>query len=543
MEQAYKALLDEVYTPVAPVAPWPELYQLGDTAPLPVFPTEALPEWLQAFVEAEAESLQVPPDMPALICLAVVATCVQRRVTVYPRAGWVVPTSLYTVVALPPSDRKSPSFSSAVAPLNTWEKKEALRLAPTIAEAQSDKKILESRLAKAQNAAAAAQPGDRGVARDEAAVIARELATHTVPSVPRLIADNVTPEKLGDLLVAHDGRMAVLSAEGTIFEIIAGRYSQKPNLEVFLGGYSGDTHRVDRLTRTEYVDRAALTIGVTIQPGMLAGLSKTQDFVDKGLLARFLFSVPTSLSGHREIAPNPTPSAVRDAYEARVTALLEGLDNGPHAVWFDVDADHALRDFEREIEPQLAEDGAMGHVRDWGGKLCGLVVRICGLLHMAHYGAAGVATRINEATVINAIAIGRYAKAHALHAFGVMGADPDLAAAQRVWKWIERSGKATVTKREIYEGVKGGATFKKAEALDAPLRLLEAQGYIRAVAQPAKRSAGRPTEEYEVRPVAPAPAPAPSGATYADPTPADPTPADLPTYTIDAEGVYHYDEL
>jgi hypothetical protein len=68
---------------------------------------------------------------------------------------------------------------------------------------------------------------------------------------------------------------------------------------------------------------------------------------------------------------------------------------------------------------------------------------------------------------------------------------------RKVLRWIERSGKASVTKREIYEGVKGGATFKKAEALDAPLRSLEQHGIIRRIVT-SDNQAGRPTEAYEI---------------------------------------------
>ena len=42
---------------------------------------------------------------------------------------------------------------------------------------------------------------------------------------PRLVADDITPEAAASLLAEQGGRLAIISAEGGIFDIIAGRYS------------------------------------------------------------------------------------------------------------------------------------------------------------------------------------------------------------------------------------------------------------------------------------------------------------------------------
>ena len=46
-----------------------------------------------------------------------------------------------------------------------------------------------------------------------------------VPSLPCLIVDDITPESLATELARQEGRIAALSAEGGLFDIIAGRYS------------------------------------------------------------------------------------------------------------------------------------------------------------------------------------------------------------------------------------------------------------------------------------------------------------------------------
>jgi len=96
-----------------------------------------------------------------------------------------------------------------------------------------------------------------------------------------------------------------------VFDQMAGRYNQTagPNLGVYLKGHAGDLLKVDRRARPpEYVQRPCLTIGLTVQPEILQGLAGRPGFRGRGLLARFLYSLPASLVGSRQ-AGAPTRAA------------------------------------------------------------------------------------------------------------------------------------------------------------------------------------------------------------------------------------------
>src|SRR5207237_7670865 len=95
----------------------------------------------------------------------------------------------------------------------------------------------------------------------QAEELAAELATMRVPAAPKLILDDVTPERLGGVLQEQRGRVAVMSPEGGLFDIMAGRYSQNgPCFDVLLKAHAGDDLRVDRVNRpSEYVEAPALT--------------------------------------------------------------------------------------------------------------------------------------------------------------------------------------------------------------------------------------------------------------------------------------------
>ena len=85
------------------------------------FPTRTLPNWLRDFVEADAIAKQVPTGLPGLLSLGALATALARKVVVKIRDGWLEPVNLYVVVALPPGSRKSPQFSSIIAPIGNEE--------------------------------------------------------------------------------------------------------------------------------------------------------------------------------------------------------------------------------------------------------------------------------------------------------------------------------------------------------------------------------------------------------------------------------------
>lgn len=94
----------------------------GDPTPLsarwmrPPFPVDALPGWLADQVAGVAEATQTPPDLAGNVALAVLSAAAAGRAVVRARPGWEEPANLYTVVALPPGNRKSAVFAAMTRP-------------------------------------------------------------------------------------------------------------------------------------------------------------------------------------------------------------------------------------------------------------------------------------------------------------------------------------------------------------------------------------------------------------------------------------------
>jgi hypothetical protein len=87
---------------------------------------------------------------------------------------------------------------------------------------------------------------------------------------------------------------------------------------------------------------------------------------------------------------------------------------------------------------------------------------------------------------------------HALAVFNMMGADPDIEGAKRVWRWIEAGRGRSFTARDCFQSLKG--SFKKMEALNPALAVLVERAYIFAVDAETGGPGRKPSPSYQVNP-------------------------------------------
>jgi hypothetical protein len=460
------------WTPTA-ATPWPEILSF-DSLDLPEFPTHVLPTVLRNWVEAESHATQTPADLAGLLGLAVCSAGIARHVVVEPRRGWREPTNLFAAVLLEPGNRKSAVFGDATNPLKELEGERIAEARPLIAIWQSQRRQAELRLHKLEKTAGEKNDDE---SRHEATKIAAELADEPEPVLPRLIVDDATAEKLGMMLADQGGRIASMSAEGGVFDLMAGLYSRNgiPQFDVYLKGHAGDDLRTDRVSRKGVlVERPALTCAYAMQPVVIRGLAGNPAFRGRGLLARFLYAAPQSWIGRREIAPAPVSDATREAYRQVVRAMAEVEREA--VLQLSAEAANLLWDWESEIESMLGDGGRLEIMRDWGGKLAGATVRLAAVLHCVEHGPEG---RVGAATNVSAIAIARYLIPHAEAVLAMMvakekSADDD---ARYLLRWIERHGRREFTKSESQHH--GKRRFPRADDIDPALHELVRRGFIR----------------------------------------------------------------
>ncbi|MDP6117922.1 MAG: YfjI family protein [Planctomycetota bacterium] len=468
---------------------------------LPVFPVEVLPLWLKSFVEAVAASTQTPVDMAAMLSLAALSTSCANKVKVKGNGSHEEPVNIWTAIALPPASRKSAVFAQIQSVIHDYQTQLAREAQPEIAIANEQRLNKEKRLEEIRKQAAKAANVDKAVELEkEACDLAVSLAGMPLPSMPQFITNDATPESLASLMQANHGRIALTSPEGgEVFGMMNGRYSSngQPNIDNYLKSHAGEPIDVSRQLFRRNIRYPALTIGITIQPVDLQRLMGNEYFKGRGLIARFLYSMPKSIVGHRVYEAPEIPTELTTAYRNLLTELLEipfGNDDhsdiSPHFLRLSNEAITRDREFYDWLEPQLKESGELGDITDWAGKLHGASLRIAGLLHMAKhvYETSPWEKLIDAETVSNAVKVGRYLIPHAQAAYAEMGADKTLDDARYVLAKIKSKVLKQFTKRDL---LRVARRFNKASEAEPALKLLQEKNYIRQVRAPNSNSNSR----------------------------------------------------
>ncbi|MBM3855790.1 MAG: DUF3987 domain-containing protein, partial [Verrucomicrobia bacterium] len=197
------------------------------------------------------------------------------------------------------------------------------------------------------------------------------------------------------------------------------------NYGALLKGHAGDPIRAQRVGRpSDVIDRPALAVALCVQRAAVEAVWCDPQAEGRGLLARFAVIAPPDLVGMRDVRPEPVRASVREAWQAALARLLsfepsDQPDTGPAIIALSPEADAVYHAFQLRTEAALGF-GDLADRRAWGGKLCGLSLRIALTLHaLATWGRAGTpndATRINAETMAAAIAWADYLAASERHA-------------------------------------------------------------------------------------------------------------------------------
>jgi hypothetical protein len=505
--------------------PWSEPLPL-DLLDVPRLPVDALPPVLANKVRDVARVTQTSADLAATAGLVVAASVGARRVDVAVGTTHVEPVNLYGAIISESGTRKGPAQRAMSAPLRAMEASLRAKAAPEIQGAQQRRRIAEKHIEHlSSQAAKESDPVEAQRLTGEAARLASELPH--VPPLPTFIVGDRTPEKL-EVDLAEQASTVLLEDEeaGTLFAIAGGRYSRdgSAQLDVYLKGYDRGALDTARITRERVIcTTPELSICVTPQPFLMNQLRERPEFHHRGLLPRFLFSMPASNVGYRQY----NEAAAYDSTVAAAYAdMIERLADLPR--WPDgAELPHlriaggALQVWKRyadRVERDCREGGRLYAIREWASKHPGRVARIAGTLHLVNLAASGrltstfpkderlvdlplmAALSITPRTVAAACRLGKYFEAHALAAYDCMAALPHVEGARRVLAWIRRTKQMRFSARDAFTAL-DRHFFRTMDDLIPCLVLLVEYHYIRWVPPPPRSGAGRPTSPvYEVSP-------------------------------------------
>lgn len=373
-----------------------------------------------------ARSTQTPPDMAALLGMAVASACLCNVACVRGHGDHIEPAPLWALVLSEPGTRKSAVLAELLRPILKWEADKGREMRPVIAAAAQRHRITERRIRAIEDQAGkVADPFKRAVVEGEAIRLAQEMEATPVPTAPALLASEPTPEALVRQMKENHGRALLASAEGDALDIVQGRYSGVRNYGAMLKGHAGDPIRAQRVGRpSDVIDRPALAVALCVQRAAVEAVWCDPQAEGRGLLARFAVIAPPDLVGMRDVRPEPVRASVRKAWQAALTRLLSfepnaNPDVGPAVMALSPEADALYHAFQLRTEAALGF-GDLAERRAWGGKLCGLSLRIALTLHaLATWGRAGMpndAPRIDAETMAAAISWADYLAASERHA-------------------------------------------------------------------------------------------------------------------------------
>ncbi len=403
---------------------------------VPAFPVETLPGVIRDYVLTVSESLQISNDFGAVAALGTLATALQGKFIVVGKKDWAEPINLYTLIVANPSEMKSTALKLFTYPITAYESRENKTRRSEISRSINIQAKLKNDLERllASKKSTAREIEDKQ----------NEIDSHEVVSEIRLIADDITVEALASLMKDNRGRMSLISSEGGIFESLKGRYNSTVQIDLLLKAFNGlnDEFRIDRKGRpAEYIENPTLSILLATQPQVLTELMDDSAFRGRGFHSRFLFSWPKSSVGFRKIKTEPIPEKYKTRYEKLIDDCLKFNPEKTIPLILSPEADELMNQFRAWREPRLIE--SLEAIEDWAGKLHGAILRISGLLHIAHTyeneNCFDNNIAVSEKTMRSAIIIGRYFLEHAKKCFSVSG-DSDMEKAKYVLDKILKNG-------------------------------------------------------------------------------------------------------
>lgn len=450
---------------------------------LPPFPIDCLPSRLRSYVEAVAIHTQTPMDMAAGAALGVLAACLQGKVKVEGNIGHYEQTSLYIFLIAPPGSRKSAVIHAMTAAIEDYEQKYNEGNKTAMRRNKQERESLQRDINRLTR--------QLEVKYDTLTELELQHTQDKLAELPeikplQIFTDDCTSESMIRLLRDNHGRMSLISAEGGAFDNIVGRYTKKPNLDVWLKGICGDTIRVDRINREpDYIRNPALSMIISAQPGVLSELMQSSLLDGRGFLARLFYINIPSAAMPKSFRSAPIPATVREDYDHLIFHLLDLSENEPITLHLAPEAINQMDELCHSVEAYLRNEHR--DMREWGSKYIGLVLRTAGLLHIAADGAGDIQTE----TVENAIRIGNYAFHHALYAYSILGADETVEKALHVVTKLRKLSVTSISRSDLYQKCRG-RFFRDAKEMEPALNLLEQHGYI-WLDVPAYSGVGRPS--------------------------------------------------
>jgi len=402
-----------------------------------------------------------------------------------------------------------------VRPFHEWTAGERKRMAEPLARYAERRRTVEARLGAVRaKAAKEAAPEKRAKLEVEASDLAADLEVMPVRlAAPDLLVQSYTPEGLRDALEANGERVGIVSAEADAAELMGCRYSDAgPSIDLLLCAHAGDPITTRRAGgRVVPLGRPAVGMVLAVQPEAVRAVLADRAAKGRGLIDRMLLVHPPSRMGSRLLDPAPVPDHVAAWWAESIRRMLDlpwpgrciiGRDgepvrcsSDPRILTIDPEARLILWALRSELEPRLAEGADLAPMAGFASKLPGACARLALAFTLLRDPCAEV---VDGASMRAACAWAPFLLAHRRAVLGDAAEKPEAHHARRLWRALQRRGRASMTARDLFALVRDSA-IPDMEAFRPVLAVLVEHGAVRPGPGEASNR-GRPAELWEVHP-------------------------------------------
>jgi hypothetical protein len=463
----------------------------------PPFPLSVFGTNWSAWLTAAAEGANSPVDYCASALLTSAAALIGNARWVSPWDGWQEPCVLWSGNVGDPSSNKTPGMKPVQEIIRHIENDMAADFDETHRRWQTDR---EAAKATAEGWKAAVKEAVK--AGHPAPQMPASANEPPEPMRPRVVVNDCTPEKLGELAAGHEKGLMFLRDELAGWFGAFDRYSGNgAERALWLEAYQGGSHTIDRVKSEKPIHVRHLSIGVLggIQPDKLVELLKG---ADDGLPSRFLWVWPEPVPPKR---PSQTPDS-RRATDALLLLSRLRLDDGddrlrPRILPLTEDAKQVFHDWRGHHFAGSRE--LAGAVASAWGKAPGHLLRLALVLQHLWWCAEPARESPAEISVaaINSAAglIEDYFKPMAARVYG------DAALAERdrlsavLSRWIAKHRPRSVNARKLRRETRLPG-LKEADKVRLAIEALEDADWLRRLPSRQGETPGRQREDYIVNP-------------------------------------------
>ena len=290
------------------------------------FPLHCLPPLVEAMAKEVCATERVPESLVGCCALGILSASIGAGLAVRSASNRFTRGNIYVLSSAESGSGKSETFRHMAKPFQQFEMDRIKRWKKLDRpDAMAKRGLLEVDIKQCKKQYAKQHDDDIGQEVRKFELEMEELQKRLDP--PTLSCEDVTTEKLADLLSKNDEQLASLSSDAlSIVNILLGRYNKLDRTDegLYLKAYSGDPCRIDRMSRDAvWLESPCVTALWFTQPDKLQSLLDERSLNEGGLIPRIL-ACHTNCEP-REIGKNP-PSisiSVEKAYAGLIFDLLE----------------------------------------------------------------------------------------------------------------------------------------------------------------------------------------------------------------------------